>query len=343
MKKIEFLILLIVAGAVVYLNLGLKDWVGGRNETVDQVIASGDAVSKEEGSKNVFASAGELVDEIVKPDSVNVLLLGLDKSKVLADINIVAHLDTDTNRVKLISIPRDLFIDFREDGFDDVKKGSKITINYCKLTEVYSNAGRSKAGQKAMKEVAEVITGLDIDYVASVDTGGFSDIIDAIGGVDFYVPQDMDYEDPYQDLYIHLKEGQQVLDGEKAEQLVRFRKYTGDIPPDIHRMMVQQDFLKALSGQLLSTRNLKQITELITVAYDMVKTDMDLIAMIRYAEYVLGEGVTELMGSSDMVIIPSTSERIQVGEFNPWFEVWDRHEALLVVEKLMEEPAVVEE
>lgn len=336
MRKIEAIVLLLIAAVVVVLNMGLKDYIldsrGTRTLTLD-----GEVAEEPTKSNSVFAQAAEEIEEIVKPKSVTVLMLGLDKSKSLADINIVAHLDTETNKVKLISIPRDLFIDFREGDLAQIKSDHGVGMYYCKLTEVYSYAGKGKDGRETMKEVAQVVTGLEIDFVASVDTGGFNEIIDAVGGVDFYVPQDMDYEDPYQDLYIHLKEGQQVLDGDKAEQLVRFRKYSGGLPPDVQRMQVQQAFLQALTSQLLATRNLKQLTELITVSYDMVKTDMDLLSIIRYAEYVLGEDIAQLLGSSDMVIIPSESQRIQMGEFNPWFEVWDAEEAHSLVQSIMAE------
>lgn len=337
MRKIEAIVLLLIAAGVVVLNLGFKDWVDAQR--TDSNLEIKDASQKESGDGgNVFARAVDEIAEIVKPDSVTVLMLGLDKSKVLADINIVAHLDTTTNKVKLISIPRDLFIDFREEGFKAIKAdNATIGMTYCKLTEVYSYAGRGAKGRETMRRVAEAVTGLDIDYVASVDTGGFNDIIDAVGGVDFYVPQDMNYEDPYQDLYIHLEEGQQRLDGDKAEQLVRFRKYKGELPPDVQRMQVQQNFLRALTSQLLATRDLASIQELITVAYDMVKTDMDLLTILRYGEYVMGEDIGELLGTSDMLIIPSESQRIQMGEFRPWFEVWDKDEAHLAVKDLMGE------
>ncbi len=345
MRKIEAFILVLVAGLVIFMNMGLANWVKGDGDDTGTGQDQVSAAEPDESTENtgLIDAAGDLVNKIVKPDSLNVLIVGLDKSKVLADIDIVAHLDTETNKVKLISVPRDLYIDFREEGFDEVKaNNSHIKINYCKLTEVYSNAGRGEEGLQSMKEVISVVTGLEIDYVAAIDTGGFSEIVDIVGGVDFNVPQDMDYEDPYQDLYIHLDEGMQHLDGDKAEQLVRFRKYTGSVPPDKQRMHVQQDFLKALSKQMLAIRDFDQIKDLITTCYDMVKTDMPLLSIIRYADYVFKQDVTELLASSDMIIIPSSSERIQMGEFNPWFEVWDRDEVLQAVEEVISNEEEVE-
>ena len=53
---------------------------------------------------------------------------------------------------------------------------------------------------------------------------GFRNIIDAIGGVEFDVPIRMFYNDPEQNLHIDLQKGKQLLNGKKAEMLVRFRQ-----------------------------------------------------------------------------------------------------------------------
>ena len=67
--------------------------------------------------------------------------------------------------------------------------------------------------------------GTPIDFYAQLNLDGFVNIVNAIGGVDVYIQEDMDYEDPLQNppLKIHLKKGMQHLDGKKAEQFIRFR------------------------------------------------------------------------------------------------------------------------
>lgn len=335
MRKIEIIVLLAIAGLVVVANLGLKDWVNGKNESLIKGSVSAQDVVEGKGD-SFFAVASEVIEVIVKkPDTVNVLLIGFDKSKALADINIVAHINTASNSVKLISIPRDLFIDFRQTPFSEIKaNNSDLSINYCKLTEVYYYAGKGERALDDMKAIASGVTGLDISYVAAVNTNGFNDIIDIVGGVDFYVPQDMYYSDPYQDLLINLKEGQQLLNGDKAEQLVRFRKYGGDTPPDKQRMKVQHDFLRALSSQMLSIKSLSTIKELMTKAYEMIETDASLLTMIDYAEYILGQDLSELLAAEDMIIVPSSGERM--GELNLWYEAWNEEEVKAVVNALID-------
>lgn len=335
MRKIELFLLVLIALAIVGINLGIKDYVEGKIEA-PLLVSAKEENSLEEENK-LLAAAGDVLDAITPtPEPLNVLLIGLDKSKALADINIVVHLDTETNKLKLISLPRDLYIDFRDTSFSDIKAGNaKIKVNYAKLTEVYSNAGHNDQALQDMKAIASAITGLDIKYVAAVDTNGFVEIVDILGGVDFYVPQDMNYEDPYQDLYIHLKEGQQHLDGDHAEQLVRFRKYSGDLPPDKQRMKVQQDFLKELSKKVLQINSFGQVKDLIVKGYDILKTDIGILTILEYAEYTLSQDISELLSSGDMIIIPSVGERM--GDQNLWYEKWDLEEAHLVVKQLLAE------
>ena len=86
----------------------------------------------------------------------------------------------------------------------------------------------------------------------------FVAIVDALDGVDFKVPIDMDYEDPVQSLYIHIPAGYQHLDGEHALQA---RISVGLPLQDIDRIKTQQSFIKAIkkclnTGNHLSSQNL---------------------------------------------------------------------------------------
>ena len=109
-------------------------------------------------------------------------------------------------------------------------------------------------------------------------------MIDALGGVDFDVPQNMNYDDPVQDLHIHLKKGFQHLDGDKAEQLVRFRRYpTGDIK----RVEVQQDFMKALADQKLNPTIIASLPELFNVWTENIRMSFKGDDIIRYSGNLL--------------------------------------------------------
>lgn len=275
-------------------------------------------------------------EEVKKPESLNALLIGFDKSEGLSDVVMVAHLDTNTNEVKLISLPRDLFIDFRESGFDKIKKENNIRVKYCKLTEVYSNAGWDDDALLVIKDVVEEITQLEIDYTAAVTIDGFKDIVDAVGGVEFYVPEKMDYEDEAQDLYIHLKEGLQVLDGDKAEQLVRNRHYKG-VPPDLKRIQMQQDFLIAMSNKILKIRDFDKIKDLASTVYGHLKTDFGLVTANEYVSYLFDLNLKELLTPENRLTVPSDGEKIN----GIWFQTWDKEVVLDSIDTLINKEATM--
>ncbi len=200
---------------------------------------------------------------------VNVLLMGLDKSESLSDVMMVAQLNLMTNGVNVIQIPRDTYID--NDRYDK------------KINSAYGEGGP----EKSIEELRTILD-LDIDGYVTVTTSGFRDVIDAVGGIYYDVPQDMNYEDPYQDLYIHLKAGYQLLDGDKAEQYVRYR--AGYANGDIGRVEAQSDFIKEAIRQIVE-RNISNqeadTSKLITSLSKMVNTDFNLSEMLKYAPYIL--------------------------------------------------------
>ncbi len=158
---------------------------------------------------------------------VNVLLIGSDKGGYNTDTIMLMSYDVDDNKIKILSIPRD----------------TKVNING-KTHKI--NASVAYGGDALLFENVKGLTGAPINYYAKVDLAGFKRIIDILGGVEFDVPQNMKYTDPYQGLKINLKKGVQMLDGEKAEQLIRFRRY---VMGDLERTKVQRDFMKALIEQ----------------------------------------------------------------------------------------------
>ena len=134
------------------------------------------------------------------------------------------------------------------------------------------NAVYQTGAQNVLKELNE-LTGLDIKYYLKVDTEAFKVLVDKIGGVEFDVPIDMKYDSKRQDLHINLKAGKQKLDGDKAEQLVRFRHNNDGTTysyeygmEDLGRMRTQREFLKALAKQTLKVERIFQINEFIDIA-----------------------------------------------------------------------------
>ena len=199
-------------------------------------------------------------DELTKKDlpEFRVLLLGIsrDLDIELTDTIIVASYNPNTQKATLLSIPRDTYIG----------KNKKKATGSNKINAMYT----IKGGPEGTLEAVNEITGLDIQYYAVVETNALIKLVDAIGGVNYNVPIDMDYDDPTQDLHIHLTAGEQLIDGEKAEYLLRFRHNNdGTSYPteygdnDIGRMRTQREFLSETMRQTLKIENVFKLGEIL--------------------------------------------------------------------------------
>ena len=124
---------------------------------------------------------------------------------------------------------------------------------------------------------------IPIDYYAQVNIKGFRGIVDAIGGVDLNVPRRMYYKDEYQDLYIDLYPGYQHLDGNKAEQFVRFRSYVGG---DVDRLDAQKIFMDAFLDKLISV-GVTKIDPIMDIVEENLYTSVTFDGLVTLARLVI--------------------------------------------------------
>ena len=239
--------------------------------------------------KNGWGLSGMLAtvvghDENTKKNlsEIKVLILGVstDLDSQLTDTIMVASYNPNTQKANLLSIPRDSYT-----GKNTAKATASLKINALYNIE--------KTPEKTLKAVNE-ITGLDIKYYVIVKTEALIQLVDAIGGVEFNVPMNMKYDDPTQNLHINLKEGTQKLDGDKAEQLLRFRKNNdGTTYPveyghdDFGRMRTQRDFISALLKQTLKPGNIFKLGEILEIAHKNVETNLELSYIKDYIPYAV--------------------------------------------------------
>lgn len=230
--------------------------------------------------ESAYASFDSPLNEILQPfvksnEPFNVLLLGGDKVNKNSDTMMLVNFNPETMNVNIMSIPRD----------------TKVIIN---KTERKINYAFPHGGiDFAVKTVSEFLD-VNVRYYVFVDTSAFRNIIDLLGGVDYYIPVDMDYDDPTQNLHIHLKKGRQVLNGAKAEQYVRFRKpnkwnkeirkyYDGS---DLKRNEAQQAFIRELMRQKLNLKYFPKLTSIINAVFDNVETNFSLNDIIKLSGYI---------------------------------------------------------
>lgn len=211
------------------------------------------------------------------------LVLGISTDEdgaLLTDTIMVASYNPNTQKATLLSIPRDTY----------TGKNPKKATAYQKINSIYSR----KQDPQDVLDVVNEITGLNLKYYVIVKTEGFIKLVDAIGGVTFNVPIDMDYDDTSQDLHIHLKAGEQELDGDKAEQLVRFRHNNdGTTYPqeygdnDLGRMRTQREFIMEVIKQTAKVENIFKLGQILDVAQENVITNIDFNVAKDYIPYAV--------------------------------------------------------
>ena len=199
----------------------------------------------------------------------NILLYGVDNDAGGSDTNMLMRFDAENKKVDVVSLPRDT-----------------LMSNGHKLNSSYNNGGTEK-----LRSNIEDMLGVPVDFYVSVDLKGFITLINQIGGVDFDVPEDMDYDDPYQDLHIHFKAGLQHLNGQQAMEVVRFRHNNDNTGyggrQDIGRIGTQQAFLKTVAQKLMKLENVPAMAE---TFLKYVKTDLTLGNLMWLANQALSMG-----------------------------------------------------
>ena len=206
--------------------------------------------------------------------------------------------DTEARTASLTSIPRDTAVSYN---------GRIIKIS----------AAYSYGGTDAVRQCVQELLAVPIDYYVRVDFRAFQKIVDEIGGVWFDVPPGMDYDDPYQNLHIHLAPGYQKLNGEDALKLVRCRSAYAS--QDIGRAATQRAFLAALVKQTITLSNVTKVTELINILSTYVKSDMPMNDMVFFGTQAIGMDLDAALTSGVLstnwvnpYIVPSEAEVLKL-------------------------------
>ena len=268
--------------------------------------------------------------ENLEPLTVLIMGVSQDIDAELTDTLIVASYNPKEQKAVLLSIPRDTFTGTNK---NKATAGQKINALY------------QKSPEKTLNAVNE-ITGLNIEHYIVIDNKALIQLVDTIGGVEFDVPINMDYDDVTQDLHIHLTKGYQKLNGEQAEQLVRFRKNNnGTTYPseygdnDIGRMRTQREFLKVVAEQTIKFKNITKLGNFVDILKQNVKTNItDWDEIKDYIPFAVNFNTSNL----ETVTLPG-----EPAMYNKlWFFVHNKAETKKMVEELFlkhEEENVPEE
>ena len=249
-------------------------------------------------------------------DELFILIVG--ESGGMTDTIMLCSYDPKTQEASMLSIPRDTFIG-----------SSRIYATAAdKINSVYNIKGI-----EGLVDEVEELTDIEIPYYVKVDTESLRALVDTIGGVNFDVPIDMNYDDGKQNLHIHLKKGYQLLDGDKAEQVVRFRhNNNGTSYPieygdnDYGRMKTQREFLKAVLQQTIKLNNVLKINEFIDIGSKYVTTNININDIKDYAPYILDFKLEDLKTAT----LPGASEKCN----GVWVFLNNKHETEKIINEM---------
>ena len=256
---------LLVGGAWFYLTQ-VKD---GKRMALSFVLGSDTKKQKDLGR----------IDILVMGES------GVGDGWKLTDSIMVASYEPQKQRAYILSIPRDTYI-----GSKSIKSASTNYLQSYKMNAAYRNGTNIPETVRLVSSV----TGIELSNYIVIDTDALIRVVDEIGGVWFDVPIDMDYDDPTQDLHIHLKEGYQKLNGDQAEMVCRFRHNNdGSSYPteygdnDYGRMRTQREFIKTTMKQLLNVNNLTKVNSLLDIIFGSITTNIDEQTIKNYVPFLV--------------------------------------------------------
>lgn len=246
---------------------------GEKDEAVDNIG---------EDTQNDLGEGPETQGGDRKEDFYTFLVVGRDTGGGgNTDTILLAAYDVANQELNVMSIPRDTMVNVPW----DIKR----------INSVYNMYGGGDKGIQALyKEVSQLV-GFVPDFEVVVEWNAVGELVEAIGGVWFDVPRNMNYDDPTQNLHIHINKGYQLLDGEMAMGVLRWRQNndgSGYPNGDIGRIATQQAFLKAVVSQCLQIENVAKIQEFAKVFTNNVQTDLTLGNLVWFAEQAIFGGLT---------------------------------------------------
>jgi LCP family protein required for cell wall assembly len=281
------------AGAMLAVSLSSKPLLQSR------LTAAEEAVFSKGGS---ISRSSMRLPELTRP--VNILILGC---KVIAsDVPELKGKEADYEEVNSFEGPTDTMLLLRFNPEAEKLKVLSIPRDTQTYIEGYGQSKINSAnaiGGPALsaKVTSELLDGVGIDRYIRVNVQGVESLVDALGGVTVYVPQDMKYQDDSQHLYINLKKGKQHLDGNKALQFLRFRY---DKFGDIGRVQRQQILMRALMEQALNPATVARLPKILSVIQSHIDTNLSVEELVA----LVGFGAETNRSKMQMLMVP--------GQFN---------------------------
>ncbi|MBI2265836.1 MAG: LCP family protein [Armatimonadetes bacterium] len=252
-------------------------------------------------------------------ERVQVLVLGTDTNwteknimytkNTRSDTMILATLLLEQKKINLLSIPRDTRVEIPGRGFAKINEAHAI------------------GGVPLTLQTVQAFLGVPIDYHVRIKVSGLKNLVDAMGGVDVAVEKDMDYDDNWGHLHIHLKKGLQRLNGEQAMGYSRFRH---DEEGDYGRVRRQQQLTKCIQKRIAEPEMLLRIPQLAQVATENVESDLTASHLVDLAQIYKGIQSKDIRAAT----LPTTPQDFVEGGYEVSYVVLDDERAKSLLDRM---------
>lgn len=291
-------------------------------ENITTQAAMSELDAEEEYNSGYGFYIAPLVDTYAerKPMFFTFLIFGLTEG-LNANTIMVAAYDAEADRGYIISIPRDTRVD--------------VQRNNRKVVAAYNvgrrNGGGHEGGVERLKYEVQTLLGFRPDFYVSVDYEAFVRVVDAVGGVEVYVPFHMLYDDPCQDLHIDILAGLQVLNGEDALRFARYRR--GNDPrqniTDYKRIEHQQQVIDSIFRSLLTPRTILRIPEFVSIFNNHLTSDLSHGELLWFAN----QGRSIISDADDGTLEFHTIPMLGTSGAPHWYELADKEGILELVNR----------
>jgi LCP family protein required for cell wall assembly len=232
------------------------------------------------------------------PEEVGGYHARVNSFKGLTDTMLLMRFNPSTDDLSILSIPRDTRVDLPGHG--------RVKIN---------TANQRGGATLSAEAISDLLADVPIDRYVRVNVQGVEKLIDALGGVEFYVPKDMKYRDDSQHLYIDIEKGKQRLDGETAVNFMLFRH---DEYGDIGRVQRQQLLIRAVIEQALHPGTLARVPSIFSVIQSNVDTNLSVEELLALA----GFAAQREQKNIEMLMLPGRFGNVEVAGHNGTISYW---------------------
>ncbi|MWC27464.1 LCP family protein [Paenibacillus sp. MMS18-CY102] len=291
-KRIRWgrIILLLVVAVVLFVGWFVVDLYFKADKAIGEIALPGQKVTVPP-------------DQSVKVKPTAVLLLGLDSrvatGTMNTDVIMIAAMNPRTKKSTIVTVPRDTRIEIN--GYASHKANSYYSAFYHQALK--DTKDKDQARLEALDEMKTMFGryfGIEIGYASIINFQGFSDVVDALGGVEVDVDMDMHYVDKADKTTINLTKGRHTLDGDEALDFVRYRKSNDgkNMSSDFDRNKRQGEVIGEIVDRLKSLGGATKIGSVIEAVSGNLRTDIPESELRQFMFTYFG------MGRSDVAFKP---------------------------------------